>query len=167
MSKLLDLARKLSLAAAVASSPAVLAAPVSVTAGQTAIWNFDLTGTLPGAPPFTGVYIIHDASSGGVVSWDLFAELDAEGDRFGHVTLNSAAYPFLDAGGVDGIFSLRLIVESGSVDVETRAFGYQVVTASGDWVYPTAIIFNAVPEPSTLGLTALGVFAAAAARRRK
>ena len=162
-----NLFRNAVLAAAIACAPLAFAAPVTLSAGQALVWNVDLTSTLPGAPPFTSVTFNTGLPSFPTATgvWEFFADHDLQGggagDPAGLVLLSRN---WGDPGVVDGIFSVRVTVTSGSVDLDPWAFGSLngVDGAEVRWE-PDAM---EVPEPATLSLACLGLLAAAAMRRR-
>lgn len=154
------------LAAAMACAAPAFAAPVTLHAGQELVWNVDLTNMLPGAPPFSSVRIGNDTSNTTATgSWELFAEHDMQGAMFDSVqALNLSSLLTWEPAARDGIFSVRVAVTSGSVDLDLWASGdlNGVGSAVVRWE-PDAI---EVPEPATLSLACLGLLTAATMRRR-
>lgn len=156
------------LAAAIACVPPAFATPVTLQAGQELVWNVDLTNTLPGTPPFTSASILTGINSlpAATGSWEFFADHDMQGGMVGDpqaLAINS--WTSWDAALFDGIFSVRVAVASGSVDLDLRALGWlnTVRGAIVNWE-PAP---QEVPEPATLSLACLGLLAAAALRRRR
>jgi hypothetical protein len=64
----------------------------------------------------------------------------------------------------DGIFSLRVIVSSGSLRIDPRAFAERTDEALTEFVFPLSA---AVPEPTTVALLGVGLAAIGARRWRR
>jgi hypothetical protein len=149
---------------------ALLAGPtaanaVPVSAGDTVVWNFDLTGQTP-APPFTSVEFFSksigfDFTQMG--SWEFFSDLDTAGTRFQTDSLG-----LISAGSnlslwTDGIFSVRLTMISGNnFSVDPCVILNRV--SNGPCV--SGLVAASVPEPGTLALLGLGLLGLGMSRRK-
>ena len=147
------------------------AAPITVSAGQAVTFNFDFVAAgvaLP--PPYLGIsfYSGADASAsqpGNFGLWRGYSELDGAGDLiYGPFTaiLHSTV---LGAGAVDGIFSMILSVQTGSITVDP--FAHVWIDNNTQGPGPGAPLPAAVPEPATLTLLGMGLAGGAWQRRRR
>lgn len=147
-----------------------------LTAGQTALFNFDFTSALPGSDfPFYRVVVDQSASSVDTGDWfgtNIYADLNGTNLSItetlaNHVgptlpmSLDFSGLPALD----DGIFSVEQFVTTGSVDFSTpTATGYYYVTdnITGGQVTNTYTLtgmptVRPVPEPYSIGFLILGL----------
>lgn len=152
------------------------AAPITVSAGDTLVFNFDLTGASP-APPYSSLSLRTgldpnsvDGSDSG--TWFLFADLDATGDVLTAAT--ALLFGIVEEGGppapgvpttLDGIFSAKLVLTSGSLVIDPCAAGTIVTGAETSCVAPASV--TAVPEPMTVSLMGAGLAGMLAWRRRR
>jgi hypothetical protein len=144
---------------------------LTLQAGDSVSYNFDFTGQTP-APPYLGIFAVFSlgnfAPAPDRATFEFFGGLDGTGGLVksipsflvGDQTSMFSGDPEI----VDGIFSLRLTVETGAFDVESvtaDAYNHQV---GGN---PDAsVAATAVPEPGSLALFG-AMLTIAALRRRK
>ena len=180
--KFRHLTRCLALAAALASTTASHA--LTVSAGQTWLFNVDLTALSP-APPsdhvtfFSGL-VVNTLDAGDVGTWTVFGSAGAvdpiqvpgnpslEESLFSQtVQGNSASAAKI----LDGIFSFTFHLEQGEIDINPSAFG-RIDLGNNEHVdSPTlslrGVLLDAtVPEPATPALALLAFAGMACARRR-
>ena len=147
------------------------AVPITVSAGESQLWNFDLSGSpyLPfsnGATSF--ITNVTGLTVGDVGTWSLFSDLNGGGSLFNFTSVIAPLVNGSFAGWNDGTFSARLTMTSGSVSVAPRFIGYNAArdrsSIDGTLVVPPV---TAVPEPGTLALFGLGLAAMGLAMRRR
>jgi hypothetical protein len=139
------------------------ASPITISAGTTLTFNFDLTGKLP-PPPYDAIDFLTnidpaslDAGDSGV--FRLFNESDGigySGDSFFKQTFESVS-----PGLLDGVFSETITVTAGSIVVEPVAQG--VVFNTGATPLTPGVL---TPEPATWTLVSLGFAGVGALRWR-
>lgn len=147
------------------------AAPITVSAGESVVFNFDFVaaGFIPPTPAGISFYSNVDVSGalapGNFGLWRGYSELDGGGTQiFGpfNAILHSTV---LGDGAVDGLFSMTLSVIDGSLTVDPVAYTWISNDTLG--AGPVAPVVAAVPEPATLTLLGSGLCAAAWGRRRR
>jgi len=144
-------------------------AAVTLSSGESALFNFDLTGATPG-PTFSTVEIFYNWSdeSGDSVFREFFAELDGGGSSVFSSTFFVASTVFVNAASNepvrDGLFSMRVTATSGTFSLDPYAIGNSATGADTDPVYGT---LSTVPAPATLALLGIGFAGLGIARRRK
>jgi hypothetical protein len=152
-------------------SPTGSPPPVTVvTSGQTIIFNFDLTGAVPG-PPFSLVKIYTgwgDFSAGDAITAAYFPELNGQGPSTDCLGFNSSC-DFSDPAFTDGIFSLAVTSLNGDFTVQPGAIGLgDNFRLNSPPVFGVAPIANETPLPATntLALLVTGLLAATLVLRR-
>jgi len=167
--------------AALAAGPSMSAA-VTLSKGQSALFNFDFTGVVP-APTYELLYFVwqwrdntndkaHTDYFGALSGSNLLLSDDNGPDVFAvAVAWFDPYFPELR----DGLFSVRITSTSGTFSVNPYAYGEK------GWQYPTPDVFGvyvpgsslpprgeaAVPVPATLALFGLGLAGIPLVRRRK
>jgi hypothetical protein len=157
------------------------ATPISVSAGDFAVFNFDFTGETP-PPPYSRFGIDVQLSGldfepppcsepGGLCEpldkgeWKLWTELNGTGltfFTFPAVNLN-ALWNFPEMN--DGVFSLTLRMTEGSIIVDPIGCG--IATDGTQTSACSQVPPPPAPEPAMLSLLASGAAAVALFRRRK
>ncbi|MBP8214439.1 MAG: PEP-CTERM sorting domain-containing protein [Propionivibrio sp.] len=165
---------------AVFQAPQSVAAPVTISAGQAAIFNFDYSGYTP-APPYSYMSINWNMSglSGygegdkGIVR--SFSGLNGSGDMLtdggweGAIYTSGIGSP--DSRFTDGIFSIVFESILGTATIGSFQDSY-MRTEADQYVYyegdPDVVITggNDVPEPASLLLLGSGLLALIAMRRK-
>lgn len=146
------------------------AAPMTVNAGESVVFNFDLTGVLAQHASFDHIFFYTSGSSsvGTSGGWEFYSDMNATGDLLSSAGYNLGSKGSDYPGWLDGIFSAKLSVLTGSVTTNPYAKGGFL---NGTWtytanVYPT--LAAAVPEPGTYAMMLAGLgLVGAASRYRK
>lgn len=153
--------------AALAFSTGLSAAPVTVSAGQTAIWNFDFGAVGAALPGSAGIRFSPGTTIFGAQGiWQLFGDLNGAGALLDTFGLNLSATTSVHPDWLDGVFSARLQVTSGSITVDPTAQAWDTTVGPVGLIVPGVLVVAAVPEPATLPLLAAALLAAALASRR-
>lgn len=161
-------------------APQSVAAPVTISAGQSAIFNFDYTGYTP-APPYaqswtewtmSGIFNDGETDVGTIRT---FSGLNGLGALLNDSGWNDTSYSSgigsPDLGFTDGVFSIVFAPTVGSVTITSFPNIY-MRTETGQYVYyegdPSVVITggNDVPEPAGLLLLGSGLLALIAMRRK-
>jgi hypothetical protein len=161
-----------------AASMSANALPISATADNTYIFNFDFVVSAATPSPIYSDVHFHtglDASTvdaGDSGTWVFFGDPGAGGAEIFSIVLNfsniTLSFPSL----TDGIFSARLSMTSGSVIVDPRAIGESFTALLTGVTNPISVQIiqpTPVPEPGTLALLSigLGLLASLGLTRRK
>ena len=144
---------------------------ITVNAGDSALWNFDLTGTTP-PPLFNSVILFTNATPSTIPdfppgTYSLFSDLDGAGDLIGTADSNLFSIEGPSPGWIDGLFSLHLALDTGtgSMSLEPYARG---TTSAGETADVYGVVVDAaVPEPATLALFGIGLAGMGFARKKR
>lgn len=148
--------------------------PLTISAGDTVVFNFDFTSETP-APPYsrvnaswnlTGAFYDVEVDSGIIT---LFDDLDAMGSIFQTDNWSDTGYySGFSTGGslidvlLDGLFSVQFVGVAGNVDLTS-------ISSTADTAGAPSITINgqlsSVPEPSTLALLSIGFIGMGIARK--
>ncbi len=143
---------------------------VALVAGETAIFNFDLSAHTP-LTYIQRANVFSNFSDPYNFSYDgrCYTGLNATGTS---EECTGTYGNFFTSEYLDGLFSYSITVLNGGVSVDSNVTGYrddQVQgTVAGTLYVPTPTAEpTSVPEPMTLGLMGLGLAGVALARRRR
>ena len=166
------------LVAALAAPLAAHAAPITVSAGQTLLFNADMTGLAP--PPFLDVQFRTQLVAGSFDSavdqgiWTFYTGLDGQGSATQIAQAGLTSTQLSDAGFLDGLFSATFQMVAGEVEIAPDVRGV-VDIGNNETGFTEALPLrasdppvNGVPGPTSpaLALLALGGLLLARARRR-
>lgn len=161
----------LALIAILLASMGALADPIDIDAGESIIFNFDFTSEAPPPP-----YVSAGASWSLDNIWDdgeldsgvieVFTDLFAMGSLYYTSGWNEisyfSAFGTPESSIVDGLFSVKFTALAGSATLTSI-----VGTATPGEGGLISITPTLVPQPGTLALLGIGLFALSLARRRK
>jgi hypothetical protein len=149
--------------------PQAEASPITVSAGETLTFNFDLSGAVP-PPPYdvvsfnTGLVIGSFDAGTDIGTWQGFTELDGAGTLWTTASLDLSGVGTFDPGVInDGIFSVVLSVTAGSITIDPSANANVGPLNTG----PVAPLPRSIPEPATIALLGIGLAGLVLRRRRE
>lgn len=161
------------LAVGLLASMSTVAAPITISSGESYTFNFDFQAAgLNPAPPYLSVVFnanvpAGDCCAGDVGTFAVFGDLNGA-DPLGtynlesNTILRSLFFPNVIS---DGIFSVRLSMTSGSVTVNPLAYGVARTANTRSVFWDESV--RSVPEPSALLLVGFGLAGLCLSRRRK
>jgi MYXO-CTERM domain-containing protein len=160
------------LAGLLAVSPA--RAGPTVNAGESVIFNFDLgaAGIAPGYDHLSVATERFDLTAPVTGTWEILSGLDGSGSSIYSTASGFDSVTLTDVGVLDGVFSFKLSVAGGSVDVNPGAQGVYGFGSDANFsavVRPTLSTppSPSVAEPASAGLALLALAAMAAIGRRR
>jgi hypothetical protein len=149
----------------------MVAHAVTVSAGESVLWSFDLTGTMP-APPFLlgGDRLVSnfaDFSAEDAGYWTLYADASgtAQVVQFTELFAEMHGHNWI----LDGIGSARLTMTAGSLDASPCAGGIGFLEDGGGFGETpcvAGVLVTDVAESGTLALLGLGLLGLGVVRRR-
>lgn len=136
-----------------------LAGPLTVPAGHSATFNFELRATreLP-VPPYSGITFMSgvDAAALSVPGtpvralWQLWSAPDGTGTLLAQADEQLQLHDLFDAAVRQGVFSVRLTVTHGSLTVDPRASAFRHMSREIGTLFGTAV------EPRSARVAATG-----------
>lgn len=162
-------------------APQSIAAPVTISTGQSAIFNFDYTGYTPAPPYFnsmtewtlSGVFNDGETDAGTIRFFDGLNGTGAQSltDYEWSDLMYNSGIGTLDLMFTDGLFSIVFTPTIGNVTIQSFSNVY-MRTEAGGYIYyerdPSVVIVggNNVPEPAGILLVATSLLALTAMRRK-
>ena len=141
------------------------ASPITVSAGETVIFNFDFiaAGVTP-PPPYADIHVsfnLSDCCVGDTATAELRSELNGAGVLLDTYDATTVGFDGFLPETNDGVFSIKFSVTAGSITFDPIAVG----VAGG--VSTPNVAGVVAPEPATMVLLGLGVGAAGVRRWRQ